>query len=195
MGRRCCDVGAIRNGSFNIIPIHLQRRFEQRRLPASLYGLRQTPQRMLERKPHHLRAAVWGKNQRKTRRREPAPFGNLPAHTLLHHAQGENPSGNLPSKAGGGMSWRAHRSSSGCTQTKVRSPAIGQPCWPNFHWCPALARRTINHHRPIPACTGDRECCAPACSREASCPNLNTCRPSFHSLQLGVPPVRSARPR
>ena len=129
---------------------------------------------MLERKPHHLHAAVWGKNQRKTRRREPAPFGNLPAHTLLHHAQGENPSGNLPSKAGGGMSWRAHRSSSGCTQTKVRSPAIGQPCWPNFHWCPALARRTINHHRPIPACTGDRECCAPACSREASsCPNPN----------------------
>jgi hypothetical protein len=43
--------------------------------------------------------------------------------------------------------------------------------------------------------TGDRECCAPACSREASCPNLNACRPSFHSLQLSAPPVRSARPR
>src|ERR1700730_1315010 len=43
--------------------------------------------------------------------------------------------------------------------------------------------------------TVDRECCAPACSREASCPNLNACRPSFHSLQLSAPPVRSARPR
>ena len=43
--------------------------------------------------------------------------------------------------------------------------------------------------------TGDRECCAPACSREASCPNLNASRPSFHSLQLSAPPVRSARPR
>src|SRR5467141_3009840 len=42
--------------------------------------------------------------------------------------------------------------------------------------------------------TGDRECCAPAYSREASCPSLNACRPSFHSLQLGAPPVRSARP-
>src|SRR6185295_19388443 len=42
--------------------------------------------------------------------------------------------------------------------------------------------------------TGDRECCAPACSREASCPNLNASRPSFHSLQLSVPPVRTARP-
>ncbi|MEA2865758.1 MAG: hypothetical protein QOE39_473 [Bradyrhizobium sp.] len=35
--------------------------------------------------------------------------------------------------------------------------------------------------------TGDRECCAPACSREASCPSLNACRPSFHSLQLSAP--------
>src|SRR6185369_13765528 len=42
--------------------------------------------------------------------------------------------------------------------------------------------------------TGDRECCAPACSREASCPNLNASRPSFHSLQLSAPPVRTARP-
>ena len=43
--------------------------------------------------------------------------------------------------------------------------------------------------------TGDRECCAPACSREASCPNLHASRPSFHSRQLGAPPVRGARPR
>src|SRR6267143_2327786 len=43
--------------------------------------------------------------------------------------------------------------------------------------------------------TGDRESCAPSCSREASCPNLNASRPSFHSLQLSAPPVRSARPR
>ena len=68
----------------------------------------------------------------------------------------------------------------------LERPIVGEP---------SPARRTINHHRPLPACTGDRECCAPACSREASCPNLNTCRPSFHSLQLGAPLVRSARPR
>ena len=43
--------------------------------------------------------------------------------------------------------------------------------------------------------TGDRECCAPAYSREASCPSLNACRPSFHSLHLSAPLVRSARPR
>src|SRR6267143_1893887 len=43
--------------------------------------------------------------------------------------------------------------------------------------------------------TGDRECCAPSYSREASCPSLNACRPSFHSLHLSAPLVRSARPR
>src|SRR5260370_1061796 len=43
--------------------------------------------------------------------------------------------------------------------------------------------------------TGERECCAPAYSREASCPNLDACRPSFHPFQLSAPPVRSARPR
>ena len=42
---------------------------------------------------------------------------------------------------------------------------------------------------------GDRECCAPAYSREASCPSLNVCHPSLHSLQLSAPFVRSARPR
>src|SRR5229473_4411525 len=63
-------------------------------LLVSLYRLRQTRQRMLERKPHHLRAAVWGKNQRKTSRREPAAFGN-PACTLRTTCQGENPYGNL----------------------------------------------------------------------------------------------------
>ena len=57
------------------------------------------------------------------------------------------------------------------TPRRKRNPALfGESCWPNFHWRPALPRRTINHHRPIPACTGDRECCAPACSREASMP-------------------------
>src|SRR6476619_3204027 len=44
----------------------------------------------------------------------------------------------------------------------------------------------------LPGITGDRECCAPACSREASCPNLNASHPSFHSLQLSARPVRSA---
>jgi hypothetical protein len=47
----------------------------------------------------------------------------------------------------------------------------------------------------LPGITGDRECCAPAYSRDASCPSLNACRPSFHSLQLSDPLVRSARPR
>jgi len=34
---------------------------------------------------------------------------------------------------------------------QARSPLFGEPCWPNFHWRPALPRRTINHQRPIPA--------------------------------------------
>src|SRR4030081_2918019 len=36
--------------------------------------------------------------------------------------------------------------------------------------------------------TGDRECCAPACSREPSCPNLNPCPPPSNTLQLTAPP-------
>jgi hypothetical protein len=52
-----------------IVPIHVQRRIEQRWASlVSLYRLRQTRQRMLERKPHHQRVAAPGKNQRKTRR-------------------------------------------------------------------------------------------------------------------------------
>jgi hypothetical protein len=31
--------------------------------------------------------------------------------------------------------------------------------------------------------------------RLRTCPSLNDCRPSFHSLQLSAPPVRGARPR
>jgi hypothetical protein len=43
-------------------------------LLVSFYRLRQTRQRMLERKPHHQWVAAPDKNQRKTRRqREPAP--------------------------------------------------------------------------------------------------------------------------
>jgi hypothetical protein len=52
-----------------------------------------------------------------------------------------------------------------------------------------------SHHRSASwAVIGDRECCAPAYSREASCPSLNSFRPS-RSLKLRAPPVRCARPR
>jgi hypothetical protein len=38
----------------------------------------------------------------------------------------------------------------------------------------------------------DRERCLHACSKEASCQNLNPRRPSFRALQLSVLPVRGA---
>jgi hypothetical protein len=59
----------------------------------------------------------------------------------------------------------------------------------------SLEAHTQTITAPPPGITGDRECCAPAYSREASCPSLNAYRPSFHSLQLSAPLVRSARPR
>ena len=55
---------------------------------------RQTPQRMLERKPHPQRLGARGNHQRKTRRREPALWKPR-LRTLRTTCQGENRYGNL----------------------------------------------------------------------------------------------------
>jgi len=92
---------------------------------------------------------------------------------------------------------------------KASKTRQGEPAGPEYGLLPALLPnireltrfwdpwRRILGQSPLRllGITGDRECCAPAYSREASCPSLNACRPSFHSLQLSAPLVRSARPR
>ena len=56
--------------------------------------------------------------------------------------------------------------------------------------------RTVNYLRsPSGQMPVTESVALPPISREASCRSLNACRPSFDSLQLAGPPVRSARPR
>ena len=46
----------------------------------------------------------------------------------------------------------------------------------------------MNDHRTLALVSiGDRECCAPAYSREAPCPSLNARRRPLHSLHLSAP--------
>jgi hypothetical protein len=59
----------------SIIPLHVQRRFEQRWASRFIFPVASNVfQRMPERKPRHQRVAARGKDQRKTRRVETAGF-------------------------------------------------------------------------------------------------------------------------
>jgi hypothetical protein len=91
------------------------------------------------------------------------------------------------------------------TEPSACTARRGDPAGPEAGaYFPSTSRRINSRLRPwrrilgqsplrLLGITGDRECCAPACSGEASCPSA--CRPSFHSLQLSAPLVRGARPR
>jgi hypothetical protein len=83
------------------------------------------------------------------------------------------------------------RGGRGCFQKRAILSPAGRWILPGGLFARILRRSPLR----LPGTTGDRECCAPAYSREASCPNLNARRPSFHSLQFSAQLVRSARPR
>jgi hypothetical protein len=81
----------------SIIPLYVQRRFEERWASRSFSRLRQTCQKMPERKPRHQRGAARGKDQRKTRQGEAMtktsgevePFKPIPCARLQAAKQSE----------------------------------------------------------------------------------------------------------